>query len=470
MAMMPEPRGSRPEKTRTRTSRQQVKKSPTLTCRGCRSRKIRCDGAQPSCGICLAYNDECHYDKVPPMTQVLAMTDRIAELERLVQDLRRNTSQKSAPSTAAPAVSLTDGGEAFQPSLDEGHLVHSVPAQDVASPEDVALDEGETYYETTSAIHDPETVRSRSEGSGPLRCKLPTMNSTQLAFWGDRVHETASTLLGIPSDTIRHLLDTHWTWVHPTFMFVNREVFLKDTATGGQYSSPLLLSVLCLHSTRFTDRHLSEDLLARVNLLLGQEIHKGGSVTLAQALLQLSAREIGEGNVSQSWLYSGMASRICIDLGLYTRDWTISADADPVVIRRSQVSYQLAWSCYLWDKAVSLYFGRSPSLPEPPMSDSNFDTSADEEIIWRPTGDEQGERGAYSHKISCFHNFCKLGVIINDILLNIYGRLRTATVLEFVQKTQHRLHQWRSESPKALTVYPSCRPQHCPPPHILTQK
>ena len=404
------------------------------------------------------------------MTQVLAMTDRIAELERLVQDLQRNASQTSAPPSIAPTNGSMDGGEASHASLDEGHFVHSVPSQDTVSPKDATLERGETYYETTSAIHDPGTVRSRSDGSGPLRCKLPTMNPKQLAYWADRVHEAASTLLGIPSHTIRHLLETHWTWVHPTFMFVNREIFLKDIATGGQYSSPLLLSVLCLHSTRFTDRHLSEELLARSNLLLGQEIHKGGSVTLAQALLQLSAREIGEGNVSQSWLYSGMASRICIDLGLYSRDWTIPADADSGVVRRNQISYQLAWSCYLWDKAISLYFGRSPSLPEPPMSESNFDTSTDEDIIWRPTGDDQGRQGTYSHKISCFRNFCKLGVIINDILLNIYGRLRTATVLEFVQKTQHRLHRWRSESPKALTIYPSSRPQHCPPPHILTQK
>lgn len=403
------------------------------------------------------------------MSQILAMTGRIAELEQLVHDLQQNPSVSSA----APLSSSADGEEPNLAILEERPLLGLVQTQQMdinAISPDTPLDCDDAYYETTSAVHDPKAARTRGEGSGPSYPKLPSMNRQQSVYWEEKVAETAAVQLNLPLATVRHLFNTHWTWVHPSFMFVNRETFLKDAATGGEYCSPLLLSVICLHSTRFTDHHLSEELLARCNLLLGQEIHMGGSITTAQALLQLSAREVGRGNLSQAWLYCGMASRISIELGLYSQSWAISKDAEHAEIRRNQVSYQLAWSCYLWDKVISLYFGRSPSLPEPPVSDGNLNTSGDEGDIWYSREDAQNRLGTPSYKITCFVNFCKLGVIITDVLLNIYGRLRTKIVLEFVQKTQQRLQDWRSKSPRALIIDPVTHPEVCPPPHILTQK
>lgn len=117
-------------------------------------------------------------------------------------------------------------------------------------------------------------------------------------------------------------------------------------ATAGEYCSDFLLMVLCAHSSRFLDKTLGASLVSRAKLLLGSEIQKPSSVGTAQALLQLSARELAYGFTSQAWLYSGMAFRMVSDLGLHPGNAT--GPMEEIEIRR-----RLFWSCYFWDKYVA---------------------------------------------------------------------------------------------------------------------
>lgn len=67
------------------------------------------------------------------------------------------------------------------------------------------------------------------------------------------------------------------------------------------------------------------------------------------------------------WLYSGMAFRMVSDLGLHHSTAHVanlgSLGAEDLEIRR-----RLFWSCYFWDKAISLYLGRMPVLTEVPSN------------------------------------------------------------------------------------------------------
>jgi Fungal specific transcription factor domain len=118
---------------------------------------------------------------------------------------------------------------------------------------------------------------------------------------------------------------------------------------SGQYFSQFLLIVMCAHSSRFQDASIGEMLISRARLLLGQEIQKPSSIPTVQALLQLSARELAYGSISQAWLYSGMAFRMVSDLGLHHVSGKIvrlgHLKAEDLEIRR-----RLFWSCYFWDK------------------------------------------------------------------------------------------------------------------------
>ena len=135
--------------------------------------------------------------------------------------------------------------------------------------------------------------------------------------------------------------------------------------TGGQYYSPLLLTILCGHAARFHEGNVGDILIARARLLLSAEIHRPSAITTVQALLQLSARDLAYGQISQAWLYSGMAFRMVTDLGLHHSSGNIQSlghlNAEDLEIRR-----RLFWSCYFWDKCISLYLGRIPALVDLP--------------------------------------------------------------------------------------------------------
>lgn len=109
---------------------------------------------------------------------------------------------------------------------------------------------------------------------------------------------------------------------------------------GRAYLSLYLLVVICPHYMRFTEHSLGESLLARTKMMLGHEIHRELSIQFAQALLQLSACEFGKGSTSMAWIYSGMAFRMAIGLGVLSNARSTSSDFDDE--RRVQIRTQLA--------------------------------------------------------------------------------------------------------------------------------
>ncbi|KAF2159608.1 hypothetical protein M409DRAFT_29927 [Zasmidium cellare ATCC 36951] len=415
---------------------------------------------EPECRICLAYGERCHYDKPPPMSQVLAMAHKIEELERAL------TAAKEAPQQQ-PQQAVTYSTAQVKSGMSDQQ--HTNPSEQRGSPIVIRdhLHSGDyesPIYSSTSAIQEPTT---NGEGSSTSHVttpatSIPSMDENTLNFWTDAMLQSASSQLSLPIDKVKHLFKTHWTWVHPCFLFVSRPAFLRDAATGGEHFSLLLLCVLCLHSTRFTEHGLARDLQARVHLLLGQELHKEPSVPTIQALLQLSAKSIGAGEVSQAWAYSGLAFRMAVHMGIFSR---------PPVVRdvlSQGVKEQLAWSCYLWDKAISLYLGRAPSLSDAPNFEPPCLDEASEHAIWVPyfgdagSGDHLAQR---AHIMTCFYYLCKLTTIVNDILLTVYTKNSQADPLPFVKDARQKLEDWRASTPSHLLVSPEAA--HCPPPHQL---
>lgn len=64
------------------------RKSRKSTCAGCRRRKSKCDGRMPRCTTCIAYKDECHYDKPPSLAYVRSLEEEIAELKSQLRQAR----------------------------------------------------------------------------------------------------------------------------------------------------------------------------------------------------------------------------------------------------------------------------------------------------------------------------------------------------------------------------------------------
>lgn len=149
--------------------------------------------------------------------------------------------------------------------------------------------------------------------------------------------------------------------------------------TGGPYFSRALLHAVLSHSVRWCRLEPGmEQLLAPfeggaafsewATEDLFRDIQFGNNkIPTVQALLLLSAQQCGCGNRTQAWLYSGMAFRLIDDMGICV-DNKQYADARVFSTEDIEVRNRLFWSCYFWDKLISLYFGRSPTIQNSEIS------------------------------------------------------------------------------------------------------
>lgn len=148
---------------------------------------------------------------------------------------------------------------------------------------------------------------------------------------------------------------------------------------GGPHFSQALLNAILSHSVRWCrsepgmDQSLApfDDGAAfskdAVRYLFEDVQHGSSKIPTVQALLLLSAQECGRGNRTQAWLYSGMAFRLIDDMGICV-DGKIHADAGQFSAEDIEIRIRLFWSCYFWDKLISLYFGRSPLIQNSEIS------------------------------------------------------------------------------------------------------
>ncbi|BAE56061.1 unnamed protein product [Aspergillus oryzae RIB40] len=303
--------------------------------------------------------------------------------------------------------------------------------------------------------------------------------------WRERAFEQMATM----PEPFQYLLDSHWCWIQPLFNFVYRPAFTRDMKINGPYYSDALLNAILSHSVRWCKSE------PRIGHILdsfdggAQFSHRAVSglydslkvghlgIPTIQTLLLLSAQECGRGNRSQAWLYSGMAFRMLEDLGISidSRKYSDSAHLSDEDI---EIRNRLFWSCYFWDKMVSLYFGRSPTMQHSRVSPPRTVLDDTSEIeIWTPHGVVFPDGAHYpptqAHSTSCFMKMCGLAEVLNQILIHIYDPIRQVSEAEFyncVIEQARNLAEWWDELPDYLKLVPTSLPPYSPPSHIVILK
>ncbi|KAH7085070.1 fungal-specific transcription factor domain-containing protein [Paraphoma chrysanthemicola] len=298
--------------------------------------------------------------------------------------------------------------------------------------------------------------------------------------WRERAFER---LTDTP-EPFRSLLDSHFCWIQPIFNFVYRPAFTRDMKAGGPYFSQALFNTILSHSVRwcraepgmgfllapFDDgRTFSKD---AVRYLFEDIQHGRSKVPTVQALLLLSAQECGRGNRTQAWLYSGMAFRLIDDMGICVDDEKY-AKADQLSAEEVEIRNRLFWSCYLWDKIISLYFGRSPAIQNSEISPPKLlmDDTADLDI-WTPHGIPFSHYSPkQAHSVSCFIQVCGLSEVLNQILIYLYNpsrNLAPSHAYEYALAAGSRLRDWWRDLPDHLRIDLTLSDLECPPSHIVT--
>jgi len=141
---------------------------------------------------------------------------------------------------------------------------------------------------------------------------------------------------GVEPELGMHLLNLHWNRQHHSFLITYRPAFMRDMACNGPYFSKILLNAIYYasskFSTRLTVRKDPNDVRTagwafrqRVRQLLGNALD-GSEITTIQALLVMANSLFALGDErSAAWLYSGLAFRMIIDLGMHAEAAALSS-------------------------------------------------------------------------------------------------------------------------------------------------
>ncbi|KAL1407380.1 hypothetical protein Q8F55_006802 [Vanrija albida] len=368
-------------------------------CNGCRRRKMKCDGAQPSCSICKVYNEQCVYNpeqdgrRSAPKAYVSALEDRIRLLEGALRahgindDLGPGPTGSAAPagasvkvkterldddderrdrereSASVPLGAGVGGGGADRDRLkideETGELADFGPFSVVKPVTDSSTgaqsSPSEHGVSTTGGGHDRPALLT------PRYPSLPTLGTPELDDW---THE--------------EVLRLFFNYYNAQCYWVNERGFRRDmlaspTAEGTiirprrtPYYSPMLHNILLAMGVGFlnVDKKVREQLAvafgARAKALLEEETESAMLSTVSGVLL-LATYHASLSRHSLGFIYTGVGMRLIQALGMgascaaWVANGTISEET-------MQHRYNLFYASYILDKFWSTYVGRPASL------------------------------------------------------------------------------------------------------------
>ncbi len=178
------------------------------------------------------------------------------------------------------------------------------------------------------------------------------------------------------------------------------------------YFSPSLLSVILESSITYIHKQVPKQIVDNIKQktqwLLSETITQPASIPNLQAFLLQSWTEFKTGNFSQSWLYAGIAFKQEKDLEIMSYEDNVNInEQDFTNLRRINNSNnkknrilieaeedlesrrRITWTCFIWDKLLSLYLNRIPVICSPPNSNPNDITGTEmEDLKWTEFPDQ----------------------------------------------------------------------------------
>ncbi|KAG9304377.1 hypothetical protein G9A89_019939 [Geosiphon pyriformis] len=413
--------------------RQRVSKA----CDTCRRKKVKCDGVQPRCGNCGAFNFDCTYNDTtkkrgPPKGYIEAIETRLHRMEsllgglvqsndpraeavlaELMQDdlgtsLRRSSTGRpdysswsfnSSNSNSAPSPSESDAAQK------DKSLVSSSSSMD--SCENMNGSDGKSVEDLNEvmgvlSIDENNQVRYHGRSSGFYLLKksnkykdgvLRVLN--QGSYWGPRQVVASNTefellkhpeLTELPSKEIfEHLFEIYFTHIHPIIPIIYKPTFFNKLKNKDNLSHLLLNAIFAL-SSRYSDHSeikkpqekpetVGSIFFERAKALLDFE-YDNSRLSTVQALILLSLRDYGTGKVSRAWMYAGMSIRMAQDMGLHrnTEKW------DPINFshEEKETRKRVFWGCFILDRISSANIGRPLAIDEQDV-DASYPSEEEED-------------------------------------------------------------------------------------------
>ncbi|PYH95055.1 hypothetical protein BO71DRAFT_440556 [Aspergillus ellipticus CBS 707.79] len=435
---------------------EQVRK---LSCKRRQSRKIKCSRTQP-CSNCVQLNHECEYRRNDARRRPVSH-EYLSSLEMRIKWFKTFLRKLKAASGEERDMMLREFSvDEEQPDFpEEPRLSRNIGLLKSGSSGSLQY-HGATsiYVDSQQTNRDHHTSRSVSSST-----HIDDMSKIRLAV-----------SLGIDSTLIKTCLPLFFLYQYPQLMFVYREAFLADyfdNTYDGKYWSYALVDKYVREKTALMAKCAKE-------IIITYELASPTSVTI-QALLCLAFHEIGQGNTSQGWLFSGislycplwrdrlltssgMAFRMGQDIGFH-RDPTnwVSQDQSITTVQDVEIRRRIYCGCYVVDKFMSLHLEWPVSLsardaavhPSEPLPDFsiNHDWFGLFDLALTHSNSTPTQRPQLTNALKYT---VRLGVIFENIIAStLFARLENdgnSTSTCQLSEINLRLNQWLHDLPEPL--------------------
>ncbi|OAL32981.1 hypothetical protein AYO22_00066 [Fonsecaea multimorphosa] len=385
-----------------------------LACTSCRNRKSRCNGARPSCSLCVELGFECIYQQPaagnvrPPQLQP-GYDERL----RAIEDTLRLLVNRNHPPS--------DGSEQLNPSSHEPNRPSQEATTTIQEPrqvhnddEDVAiLDEDDSLQQNAedsvdgmAAITDPEETESRFFGPSSniaLLRHISDATSATLKAIGQSRHSESGINQPIvsrvaspvtttfsetspiarhhinirslpPEERALHLIRLFFSDTGMLFPYIHEQDILRTySAARRNRFTAVSRSWLCLINAIFAfatyisakpdqsaekNAAESEIFIERAQALSAEIEMKSASLETVQCLLLMAQYRQGTQRSDQAWNLHGLAVRAAIQLGLHSQ--TASSGLNLV---EAEIRKRTWFGCMILDRTLSMTFGRPCMMP-----------------------------------------------------------------------------------------------------------
>lgn len=396
--------------------RQKSRHRASVACATCRERRIRCvvPPGESECAQCKRAGTDCVIknddERRRPISRAYmsTLTDRVSLLESMLKERGAEPPPVVYPPKTTRGSLYADGehspSRGFVPS--QTHPTNSGPSiPEPTSPGSIQDDNIESSHAGSNASvdghrdaneHDPTQgtpIDDKKEGilgrllstrghlsfdqiSGRLRYYGPTVNSH--IYSELEVDEAKSTremmeqtrraekaIRSLPLETHDYLMSLFWQHYNAVLHVVHEGAFYEDREAGrSQYYSGFLHICILAMGYRFADKSRldmqrialpdRESTLQReAKYMLDLELERPGGIPSVAALLILGDSEVGVGRDNVGWMYSGMAMRLCYDIGLH-----LDSRQSGMAERDIDIRKMTLWACVIYDRYWSLFLGR----------------------------------------------------------------------------------------------------------------
>ncbi|PYH34892.1 uncharacterized protein BO87DRAFT_358019 [Aspergillus neoniger CBS 115656] len=445
---------------------QTYRRRVSVACEVCRRKRIKCDGAKPSCAGCLSYAENCEYKydkekrKPPTKQHIQALNARIEFLESQLAEYQPQ--ERDIISKTTHQLQSQDG---------------KVGNKDISGAQSQSLDPIDDITDVLGGLSIGEGDQLRYFGSRSNLSFMERQGANPFTFRQNPNQPLQP--IDVDPEIREELLDIYWNWQNPWQYLVYQKEFLRslEARLDDGYCTPLLLHSMLALAARYSDnpkvRTVPNDsstagdgFSQKAQALLFEEI-KAPRVSTVVAAAHLSLFEMAKDNEPSGWIYLGIAIRMAYNLGLHINPhlWVSSGSMTPDEAELRSIAW---WGCYMIEKLFTVGIGRPSIIIERDIQVDFPSNLADVEYgQWNGHSTSSISHSYLSYSITTFINTCQLLRLAARPLDDIYTPEYFVSLTEkksIMTKTDIALTAFYNNLPSVLRLPPtSSRPL---PPHM----